>query len=285
MMLQIKFGCDRPAGLGDIHVWKCGRTHRQTHGLTPARVPSYKLTLWAFGSGELKKQYNTFLRCPSFWPPAPPQGMNPGARTYGREADLSKVPRVQIRMLSDKWLAWRNFNVKLWRKFSKHDRRTNEWMDSRKRYTHRHKCRGIVLIYDINIKYIANYCGLFPVSFQAMRMPTLNYMHAYPVCSSDFQTFNKPNISENRTKCLKPEVFSILRVYCSTETVNSIKKINSIRVIILLYFYVRDWTYTLGPTNNTYVHDFIVEPLRNHGNAITRHDKPNSCHYKYHKIV
>ena len=26
MMLQIKFACNRPAGLGDIHVWKCGRT-------------------------------------------------------------------------------------------------------------------------------------------------------------------------------------------------------------------------------------------------------------------
>ena len=49
MMLQIKFGYNRPAGLGDIHVRKCGRTH----GRTPAPVPSYKLTLWAFGSGEL----------------------------------------------------------------------------------------------------------------------------------------------------------------------------------------------------------------------------------------
>ena len=27
-----------------------------THGRTPARVPSYKLTLWAFGSGELKSK-------------------------------------------------------------------------------------------------------------------------------------------------------------------------------------------------------------------------------------
>ena len=49
MMLQIKFGCNWPAGLGYIHVWKCGRTD----GRTPARVPSYKLTLWAFSSGEL----------------------------------------------------------------------------------------------------------------------------------------------------------------------------------------------------------------------------------------
>ena len=58
MMLQIKFGCNRPAGLRDIHVWKCGRTHGCTHARmharTPARVPSYKLTLWAFGSGEQK---------------------------------------------------------------------------------------------------------------------------------------------------------------------------------------------------------------------------------------
>ena len=52
-MCQIKFGCNRPAGLGDIHVW-CGRTHgrtdARTDARTPARVPSYKLTLWAFGS-------------------------------------------------------------------------------------------------------------------------------------------------------------------------------------------------------------------------------------------
>ena len=48
-MLQIKFDCNRPAGLGDIHVWKCERTDART-----ARVPSYKLTLWAFGSGELR---------------------------------------------------------------------------------------------------------------------------------------------------------------------------------------------------------------------------------------
>ena len=56
MMLQIKFDCNRPAGLGDSHVWKCGRTDART----PARVPSYKLTLWAFGSGELKTPEVTY---------------------------------------------------------------------------------------------------------------------------------------------------------------------------------------------------------------------------------
>ena len=50
MILQIKFDCNPPAGLGDIHVWKCGCRHARPL----ARVPSYKLTLWAFSSGELK---------------------------------------------------------------------------------------------------------------------------------------------------------------------------------------------------------------------------------------
>ena len=36
----MKFDYDRPTGLRDIHVWKCERTH----AVTPARVPSYKLT-------------------------------------------------------------------------------------------------------------------------------------------------------------------------------------------------------------------------------------------------
>ena len=33
----------------------------QTDGRTPARVPSYKLTLWAFGSGELIKQASAVI--------------------------------------------------------------------------------------------------------------------------------------------------------------------------------------------------------------------------------
>ena len=59
-MLQIKFYCDLPAGLRDIHVWKCENTHAHMDARTPARVPSYKLTLWAFGSGELKIKYPLF---------------------------------------------------------------------------------------------------------------------------------------------------------------------------------------------------------------------------------
>ena len=37
------------------HAQTHARTQARTHTWTPARVPSYKLTLWAFGSGELKK--------------------------------------------------------------------------------------------------------------------------------------------------------------------------------------------------------------------------------------
>ena len=44
MMLQIKFNCDRPIGLRDIHVWKCGHTDALMDGRTPAWLVYYKLT-------------------------------------------------------------------------------------------------------------------------------------------------------------------------------------------------------------------------------------------------
>ena len=72
-MLQIKFDCNRPAGLWNIHVWK--------HGRTPARVPSYKLTLWAFGSGELIK---LFISLSS-------QSLNLGGRR-GTTDDVATIP-------------------------------------------------------------------------------------------------------------------------------------------------------------------------------------------------
>ena len=43
MMLHIKCGCNRPAGLGDIHVWKCGRTDGWTHAQTDARTDGRRL--------------------------------------------------------------------------------------------------------------------------------------------------------------------------------------------------------------------------------------------------
>ena len=48
VMLHIKFDQDWPPGFRDIQVWKCGR--RTDDG----PLVYYKLTLWAFGSGELK---------------------------------------------------------------------------------------------------------------------------------------------------------------------------------------------------------------------------------------
>ena len=43
---------DWPTGFGDIQDWKCGRRRTDDGPLV-----YYKLTLWAFGSGELKSNY------------------------------------------------------------------------------------------------------------------------------------------------------------------------------------------------------------------------------------
>ena len=70
VMLHIKFDQDWPNGFRDIQVWKCGR-RTTTDDDGRRRTPTdddgrrrtddgpllyYKLTLWAFGSGELKTQ-------------------------------------------------------------------------------------------------------------------------------------------------------------------------------------------------------------------------------------
>ena len=57
VMLHIKFDQDWPTGFRDIQVWKCGRR-------TDDRpLVYYKLTLWAFGSGELttKKRWRHYF--------------------------------------------------------------------------------------------------------------------------------------------------------------------------------------------------------------------------------
>ena len=51
VMLHIKFDQDWPTGYRDIQVWKCGRRRTPTDD---GPLIYYKLTLWAFGSGELK---------------------------------------------------------------------------------------------------------------------------------------------------------------------------------------------------------------------------------------
>ena len=52
VMLHIKFDQDWPTGFRDIQVWKCGRRRRRTT-TDGGPLVYYKLTLWAFGSGEL----------------------------------------------------------------------------------------------------------------------------------------------------------------------------------------------------------------------------------------
>ena len=49
MMLYMKFDINRPAGLRDLHVWKCGQTDVRRLEFHPISFPG------AFGSGELKK--------------------------------------------------------------------------------------------------------------------------------------------------------------------------------------------------------------------------------------
>ena len=51
VMLHIKSDQDWPTDFKDIQVWKCGRWRRRTDD---GPLVYYKLTLWAFGSGELK---------------------------------------------------------------------------------------------------------------------------------------------------------------------------------------------------------------------------------------
>ena len=55
VMLHIKFDQDWPTHFRDTQVWKCGRRRTDDDG----PLVYYKLTLWAFGSGELKKTYIT----------------------------------------------------------------------------------------------------------------------------------------------------------------------------------------------------------------------------------
>ena len=67
VMLHIKFDRDWPTGFRDIQVWKCGRRTtydgRQTtddrRRTDDGPLVYYKLTLWAFGSGELKIEHET----------------------------------------------------------------------------------------------------------------------------------------------------------------------------------------------------------------------------------
>ena len=63
VMLHIKFDQDWPTGFRDIQVWKCGRRTTYDDGrqttddgrrTDDGPLVYYKLTLWAFGSGELK---------------------------------------------------------------------------------------------------------------------------------------------------------------------------------------------------------------------------------------
>ena len=57
MMPQITFGCNRPAGCGDIHVRKCARTDTHMHGrqLDSYPISSHLVSLW------LRRAKNRFI--------------------------------------------------------------------------------------------------------------------------------------------------------------------------------------------------------------------------------
>ena len=67
VMLHIKCNQDWPTGFRDIQVWKCGRRRRTTEDegrrTDDGPLVYYKLTLWAFGSGELKMMKIFIYQC------------------------------------------------------------------------------------------------------------------------------------------------------------------------------------------------------------------------------
>ena len=97
------------------------------------------------------RKVENILMCPSFWPPAQPWGMNPGAKTHGMEADPPRYPwsKYESFLMSGWWDIphSRNFDINVLSKFHECDGQTNEWtneqMERRKLYTPRHKCQNI----------------------------------------------------------------------------------------------------------------------------------------------
>ena len=77
VMLHIKFDQDWPTGFRDIQVWKCGWRRWTVDG----PLVYYKLTLWAFGSGELK-MYKIRLQRDFF------ETCNKWVKWYGLSVDI-----------------------------------------------------------------------------------------------------------------------------------------------------------------------------------------------------
>ena len=63
VILHIKFDQDWPNGFRDIQVWKCGQRRRR---MDDRPLVYYKLTMWAFGSGQLKSG-DTIFPIISLW--------------------------------------------------------------------------------------------------------------------------------------------------------------------------------------------------------------------------
>ena len=114
VMLHIKFDQDWPTGFRDIKVWKCGRRWTTTDG---GPLVYYKLTLWAFGSGELIK--------------ADPPGYL-----------WSKYECFLMSGWYSTWVAL-TLNFEVIPRTGRNYEQMNIQMERRNLYTPRHKCRGL----------------------------------------------------------------------------------------------------------------------------------------------
>ena len=118
--------------------------------LAPGHMDDWSLTNIFRRVTITEKAMLHFLRCPRFWLPAPPQGMNPGARTYGMKADPSRYlwPKYECFLIWDcqDISILRNINVKLWcNSTNVTEARMHEHTNGKTKtiyYTPWHKCLG-----------------------------------------------------------------------------------------------------------------------------------------------
>ena len=97
VMLHIKFDQDWPTGFRDIKVWKCGQRRTMTTDGRP--LVYYKLTLWAFSSGELKIEK-------IFWPILTPTAFVELELTLGRNSVSDTIFLVYIEEKSIIFIVW-----------------------------------------------------------------------------------------------------------------------------------------------------------------------------------
>ena len=145
---------------------------------------------------------------------SPTTGHGPWGESWN-ESQPSRVPMVQIWMLSDEWLVRYNplklFNLKLWRNSTNRmklwtDEWTNKGTERRKLYTPQHKCRGIKTIVRQS-----NSCGMNGEMIIEVRKDTS------PFGLIDLQLQDMETNSETSIINIEPE-FSFLEGLCPSKS-------------------------------------------------------------------